>query len=195
MEMILPAAIAGAAGAAPAGPEWAVGHRVELTLAAPGSPVVAGDVFAYDDASQLLVIAQACSGAKGAGSFTYTVVRAASVASVKVVGLPMAPEPPLLPAPDIGAACEREAQNVAAAEDQATKIGINVPPEAQELFDMLDKTLRCSWGEGGSIVVLGGDVRIDAPYGIENVHGSDRAANHVRKVMEGQRRKRLNKAS
>jgi hypothetical protein len=77
----------------------------------------------------------------------------------------------------------RESNAVRQIEQRLKKIGVGVSEQGQAIFDALSRTLPCEW-ERDMIVVFGGDVKIKAPYRLEDVAGSDVGSiEHVKKVV------------
>jgi len=82
----------------------------------------------------------------------------------------------------------REEHALKIAYQDASRIGVGVTTQAQEIFNALSKTLPCRW-HGDAIMVFE-DIRIANPYTMNSITGSDEAAlNRVKKVLEGERRK------
>lgn len=67
------------------------------------------------------------------------------------------------------------------------KVGVGVTKEAQQLFDVLCKTMPCTW-QGRSIVVMD-SVVVEPPYLVENVTstGEKYALERVKKVLQAVR--------
>ena len=108
---------------------YQLGAALQLELALPGGAETAeGTVFAYDAATDRLVLRQ-----PGSTPFhsTLRVLKGNSV--TRVVQLKPAPAgtPEVLPVVDLGRCREREDKAVRAAEAEAAKIGVNVSREAQ----------------------------------------------------------------
>lgn len=108
---------------------YAVGAQVELELALPGgSETAAGQVFAYDAATDRLVLRQ-----PGSTPFhsTLRILKGADVTRITQ----LKPAPPggasPLSAVDLGRCREREEKAVRAAEAEAAKIGVGVGRTAQ----------------------------------------------------------------
>ena len=126
----------------------AVGAQVELELALPGaaSPErAAGQVFAYDAATDRLVLRQA-----GSTPFhsTLRILKGAHVTGVvqlKDGGAPLEP----VPAVDVARCREREEKAVRAAEAEAAKIGVGVSRLAQVMG------WECMCGQGRAVLPAG----------------------------------------
>ena len=81
---------------------------------------------------------------------------------------------------------------MAQAADLRRMIGKGVTAEAQDLFDVLAKTLPCDWH--GQTIVVGvvgqNEVIVTPPYTPEAAKGNDaKSLAHVRKVLTGERAK------
>lgn len=124
---------------------------MQLQLQLPGAApeTAAGQVFAYDAATDRLVLRTPGSTPFHSG---LRIVKGEHVTGLSFTqeGEP-APEP--LPGVDLQRCREREEKAVRAAEAEAAKIGVGVSRQAQAIFDALAKTLPCRW-DGDRIVVL-----------------------------------------
>ncbi|CCI47354.1 unnamed protein product [Albugo candida] len=85
-----------------------------------------------------------------------------------------------------------EQRNKENAERALASIGNGVSPEAQAIFDALNKTMPCQWDKQNIWVMR--EVTIRPPYDVKDCVSSDQAAlGRVRKVLEGEK-SRLKKA-
>lgn len=97
-----------------------------------------------------------------------------------------APNPPeeALPYIDLDQITDRGARLEQQATENIKNYGVGVTQEAQLAFDVLNKTMACTW-EGEDILVLG--VRIKKPYKADNCSGPDNEAlERVKKVLQGE---------
>ncbi len=108
-----------------------VGAQVQLEVALPGGTgqeVAAGTVFAYDAATDRLVL-------RSPGSTPFhsslRIIKGAHVTRIAQISAPAMDVPDPLPAVDLGRCREREDKAVRAAELEAAKIGTNVTHQAQ----------------------------------------------------------------
>lgn len=107
---------------------YAVGAQVQLELALPGgTETAAGVVFAYDEATDRLVLRQ-----PGSTPFhsTLRILKGEQITNILEMK-PAAGEPEPLPPVDLQRCREREEKAVRAAEVEAAKIGVGVSREAQ----------------------------------------------------------------
>ncbi|KAL4458196.1 hypothetical protein ABPG75_013061 [Micractinium tetrahymenae] len=165
---------------------FAVGAQVQLELALPGGAETAvGQVFAYDAATDRVVLRQ-----PGSTPFhsTLRVLKGTDVKSiVQIKSAPPGGAGPL-PAVDLGRCREREEKAVRAAEAEAAKIGVGVGRTAQAIFDALAKTMPCRW-DGDRIVVLD-EIVVAPPYETcKSLHNDDAAAMRVKKVLDAERQR------
>ncbi|KAI9246207.1 anticodon-binding domain-containing protein [Sporodiniella umbellata] len=88
----------------------------------------------------------------------------------------------------------REATVLKGFRDQASKVGVGVTKDGQDIFNALSKTLPCHWSKE-SIVVMD-EIVILPPYGIDHCKSKTETPStslaRVKKVLEGER-KRLGK--
>jgi len=63
------------------------------------------------------------------------------------------------------------------------KIGINVTPGAQKLFDTINKTFNDVKWNGKTIVVMD-DVTIEPPYQEHSCRGSEKSREHIIKIVK-----------
>jgi hypothetical protein len=91
-----------------------------------------------------------------------------------------------LPAVELDKVFALEQHAMAQAADLRRLIGIGVTEEAQDLFDVLHKTLPCAWDGQRIIVGVVGqnEVIVTPPYAPESAAGNDpKSLEHVRKVV------------
>ncbi|KAI7840146.1 hypothetical protein COHA_005929 [Chlorella ohadii] len=164
---------------------YAVGATVELELTLPGGTETAsGVVFAYDAATDRLVLRQ-----PGSTPFhsSLRILKGEHVTNILQLKPAAGPAEPL-PAVDLQRCREREDKAVRAAEAEAAKIGVGVTRQAQVIFDALAKTLPCRW-DGERIVVLD-EIVVSPPYETcTSLHGDDAAASRVKKVLDAERQR------
>ena len=83
---------------------------------------------------------------------------------------------------------QREAKALTARTAEAAKIGHNVTPTGQRLFDALAKLYEARWD--GTAIVLMGVMRLEEPYGAEQLTGgSVQQRQRIVKTIEAQREK------
>jgi len=142
---------------------------------------VAGELFAYDKVTGMLVIQE-----KGESKGNMRLLKANSIKEVEILEKLAEPAELKLPAVDLRRLQAREAAALKAAEDEAKRIGVGVSELAQDIFDALSKTLPCRW-DAKRIVVLD-EVHIEEPYTTEACKGANAmAVDRVRKVLDGER--------
>lgn len=93
-----------------------------------------------------------------------------------------------LPAVELDKVFTLEQHAMAQAADLRRLIGKGVTEEAQDLFDVLHKTLPCAWD--GQTIIVGvvgqNEVIVTPPYTPESASGNDpKSLQHVRKVVSG----------
>jgi hypothetical protein len=91
-----------------------------------------------------------------------------------------------LPAVELDKVFALEQHAMAQAADLRRLIGKGVTEEAQDLFDVLHKTLPCAWDGQRIIVGVVGqnEVIVTPPYAPESASGNDpKSLEHVRKVV------------
>ena len=161
----------------------------------PGWQECEGEVFAYDAATQTIVIREAASAgaAQGGGPHPPCNLRVLNTKLVKeIVSAQPRPRGALpahlhsqLPALDLPRALARETAATQEARQQAMRVGVGVTKAAQEIFDSLSKTMPCVW-EDKDIIILG-EVVVAAPdYSVESCKcrtGDEAALERVRKVL------------
>jgi len=94
-----------------------------------------------------------------------------------------------LPPININSILKRQEDSMRKAHLNASRIGVGVTAEAQEVFNAIIKTLPCTWA-GDTIIVLN-EVKITSPYNIENCTGPENSRERVKKVLEAERKKML----
>ena len=93
-----------------------------------------------------------------------------------------------LPPVDHNKLQQREAKALTARTAEAARIGHNVTAAAQRLFDALAKLYEARWD--GTAIVLLGVLRLEEPYGAEQLTGgSVQQRQRISKTIEAQREK------
>lgn len=150
-----------------------------------------GTIFAYDEASKVLVLRQ--PGSHG-GVSTLKFIRTNCPDELKILSAtrPSELHDPILPYVDLDLCIDREKKALQQAESEAGKVGVGVTKEAQAVYDALSKTMNCSW-EGQAIVVMQ-EIRIAPPYGPADLsftgyHKDQGMMDRVRKVLQRERQR------
>merc|ERR1712130_402927 len=160
-----------------------VGFQVAITTTLGES--IEGEIFNYDAAARCLILTDPNVPPP---KRSFRVLNVSFVDTVDVKNMPTGPVSLEVPAVDLDKIKAFEQRNLRAALQEAQKIGRGVSPEAQQLFDALSKTYRCTWKDK-SIAIDLLDVRIDPPYTPESCTGPAAAVSRVRRVVKGERSK------
>eukprot|EP00286_Rhodomonas_abbreviata_P001795 CAMPEP_0181290252 /NCGR_PEP_ID=MMETSP1101-20121128/1316_1 /TAXON_ID=46948 /ORGANISM="Rhodomonas abbreviata, Strain Caron Lab Isolate" /LENGTH=186 /DNA_ID=CAMNT_0023394527 /DNA_START=13 /DNA_END=573 /DNA_ORIENTATION=+ len=174
-------------------PDWC-GKELTCCLKAGNDEQIRGEVFAFDVATDTLVLKE---NAVGQHLATYRLLKGESLdlSTVALRGTTVVPEPvPPVSQATLDRIREKEEQAVAKELAKGAMIGENVSREAQLLFNGLAKTMRCKWDKQDILVLLEpGDrpesgVRISSPYTVDLVQGrNEEFVARVKKVLEGER--------
>ncbi|KAL0056118.1 hypothetical protein WJX82_007910 [Trebouxia sp. C0006] len=148
---------------------------------------VQGEVFAFDSASDTVLIHQQGSTPFHSNLRLLKVAYLKSVQTGAPAGRPVAP----LPTVDAQRCKDREAKALQAAQAEAAKTGVGVSNEAQQVFDALSKTMPCHWKQQ-NIVILN-EVELSPPYGLDNCSTENShnvtTLERVKKVLTAERRR------
>ncbi|PNH04763.1 Protein LSM12 A [Tetrabaena socialis] len=136
---------------------WVVGNEVVFRTAA--GEEVSGCVFAFDTASNLLIIKE---NGSHLGVSNLRLLKANSVQEVLSSVKPERPFDLELPAVDLERCRKREEKALQQAELESARVGQGVTKEAQAIFDALVKTMPCVWR--GKVIVVLESVLIEEPY-------------------------------
>ncbi|XP_078377601.1 protein LSM12 homolog A-like [Oculina patagonica] len=140
---------------------------------------IEGEVVAFDYGAKVVIIKSSKNGKKNMTDIK--MLNMAQMKKLEVVEVSTKP-PPSLPTLDL----DKIDKKIISALDQkrraVEKIGINVTPGAQKLFDTINKTFNDVKWNGKSIVVMG-DVTIDPPYNEKSCHGSETFCEHIIKIV------------
>eukprot|EP00741_Cyanophora_paradoxa_P022136 tig00021434_g21368.t1 len=196
-------------------PTWIVGIQVKVKVLT--GEEITGTVFTYDATSGMVVLdilepaaarpsprcamaaALALTPAGSAQEYlandkrNIRMLKSSFIKEVQYVAPPnQTVDTSRLPPLNIGRIREREAAAIRKAYEAASRIGIGVPPEAQQLFDALSKTMPVEWE--AEVIVVFREVRICPPYAVESVTGgSQLSRDRVKKVVELEWRRMLRK--
>ncbi|XP_046846459.1 protein LSM12 homolog A-like [Xenia sp. Carnegie-2017] len=159
-------------------PKLGAGSRVSCTSL--NGEKVEGEVLAYDGEHKILVL-KIPSGEKGKCNINF--FNTEILSDFKILEeAKKSPSP--LPALDMSKIAQRTEQNLAQRQRQLQRIGNDVTPMAQKLFDHVSKQYNnCCW-DGKNIVVKDADVKIIPPYELENVVGDTKGSDHIKKLVE-----------
>jgi len=148
---------------------------------------VSGEIFSYDSATNCVVLVQ--ESAHSTLKKSYRILKVNFVKEIEYFGKSESAEPDLeLPLVNIARIRAKEASVLRNLRDEASRIGVGVSKEAQEIFNSLAKTLPCRWKDD-SIVVFD-EIIIKNPYQVSNCAGGDPVMlDRVKKVLEGERRR------
>lgn len=149
--------------------KWVVGTNVQVTTI--HREKITGFVYAVDAATQFLVIEVANdstrhSQGRGPLSGEFRFIQLSCIDSHKYIdeGTGACSSDDILPELDIQKLDQRYTEAVA-------RVGVG-SKKAQEVFDLLSKTMPCEWNET-SIVVMG-VVEVRTPYTPKDIRGSDK---------------------
>eukprot|EP00276_Gloeochaete_wittrockiana_P010225 CAMPEP_0184646926 /NCGR_PEP_ID=MMETSP0308-20130426/3746_1 /TAXON_ID=38269 /ORGANISM="Gloeochaete witrockiana, Strain SAG 46.84" /LENGTH=122 /DNA_ID=CAMNT_0027077417 /DNA_START=437 /DNA_END=805 /DNA_ORIENTATION=- len=83
---------------------------------------------------------------------------------------------------------EREEDAIREAKKNASRLGVGVTQEAQDIYDGLAKTMPVKWEE--QTIIVFEDTKIVAPFTMDEVSGTnEKAVAHVKKVLDNTLRK------
>ncbi|XP_077978566.1 protein LSM12-like [Glandiceps talaboti] len=142
---------------------------------------IEGEVIAFDVQTRMLALKISSASGKS-DSHDIHLVNLYLVSNVDLVKEPA--ETPPLPQPlNLQRLNSRCNQAVEAKRQAVFSVGVDVTPEAQKLFNTIQKTLKCKWQEKNIIVI--DEVTIVPPYGPDNCKSKDaQALGHVKKIIE-----------
>ena len=151
-------------------------------------------MYVYDAAAHILALEvttapHASSAANSSsGAKDYTLLNTHNL-HVSLVHKPATPAPRRhLPPVDPSKLAQRETKALAQRSAEAAKIGHNVSAIGQRLFDALAKLYEARWD--GTAIVLMGALRLEEPYGAEQLTGgSGQQRQRIVKTIEAQREK------
>ncbi|EFA79626.1 hypothetical protein PPL_07485 [Heterostelium album PN500] len=159
---------------------WMIGLRVRIknTLA----EQFEGEIFSYDPTTTCITLLSEDGSLPMSRKHIVRVILESTITEVSVIGSPEDSSTPstttqsicemtTLPAINLQSIQKRCDKALYQAQIQASKIGVGVTQEAQEIFYSLSKTLPCSW-QGKTIVVLD-EIKISSPYTVDSCVGSN----------------------
>ncbi|KAI9193438.1 anticodon-binding domain-containing protein [Polychytrium aggregatum] len=159
-----------------------------------------GLIYVWDSQLGLLVLQSLSAAFNPNTTLTckndFHVIKINGIKDVKVVPKDDTPSilPPLVPVTTVSMdkALQREQLNLRLEKERQLKVGVNVTPEAQQIFDAFAKTYPTTW-RNDTIVVMD-EVLIVPPYDTSSCKPKDKRTDdnmvaRVRKVLEGERRK------
>ncbi|ODM17458.1 hypothetical protein SI65_07133 [Aspergillus cristatus] len=183
----------------------AIGARVRINTSSPAPSTIEGTLFTACPITNLVAINTKPSSnpadAKQAQAGDYRIIPVSRIQSFNLLSLsPSSNSPdgpsftdavPPVQALDIRALKTREATAIGKAQESEAKRGKGVTQEAQDVFDAFNRTMPTRWD--GSNIIVADAVSIAAPYRVDDcrplVAGDVAALNHVRKVLEMERKK------
>ncbi|KAI9738810.1 MAG: hypothetical protein M1834_008317 [Cirrosporium novae-zelandiae] len=185
----------------------AIGARVKITTAGANPQMHEGTIFACDPITSLVAIStvqRSMTFIPISSITSFHLLSTAPNADTNATTSSSSPSPFTTLQPPIHPLStsfqkQREAAAIAAAKALQARRGKGVTREGQEIFDALARTLPVRWDAKN--VVVSDNVVIEAPYRVEDckaIEGKGQNAQHalvrVRKVVEGERRKILERA-
>jgi len=161
--------------------DWTIGLIVKLKLI--NGDVVEGEIFGHDAATSCVVLAQTLHHTLSKKN--YRVIKISFVKEVQEIGkigasdlLDLSELPPV----DFKQVQKREEIAILKHQEEANRIGEGVTPEAQAIFNHLQKTMPCRW-DRDSIIVLD-QLIIKSPYGRADCACNDaKVLDRVRTVL------------
>lgn len=140
---------------------------------------IEGEVVAFDYGAKLLVIKSSKNPKKNV-----TDIRMLNLARMKTLNVSEVSNkpPPSLPCIEHDKIDKKIALALEQKRRAVEKIGINVTPGAQKLFDTINKTINEVKWNGKSIVVMN-EVTIDPPYQESDCHGNEKSREHIIKIV------------
>lgn len=167
----------------------ATGDAKETKDIPPGTKVICttcfdekieGEVVAFDYGAKVVIIKSSSKNAKK-NTTDIKMLNMAQMKKLEVVEVSTKP-PPSLPALDLDKIDKKIISALEQKRRAVEKIGINVTPGAQKLFDTINKTINDVKWDGEKIVVMG-DVFIDPPYEEHSCHGNEKSLAHITKIV------------
>jgi len=147
---------------------------------------IEGEIFNYDSSTKCVIVSQQSSHSTIKKSFR--ILKASFVKEIQYLGRSSSVENLVLPSVNISKLRSKEEIALRQLREEASRIGVGVTREAQEVFNALSKTLPCHWSKD-SIVVFD-EIVISNPYGVDNCSGNDPIVlERVKKVLYGERRR------
>lgn len=175
---------------------WLTGAAVKVTTLT--GEEVTGEIYTADDTTEQLVLRLPNSGrATHPDYFDYRIIKFGFISTCEFTndGKGVAGAKPMVPPSyvDLSAANKREKKATQEAVNALNRIGTDVSPKAQSIFNALSKTMPCEWRNKEIIVVS--TIVIKPPYGeadcspLTNDGRAERALGQVKRVLEGESRK------
>ncbi|XP_015758864.1 PREDICTED: protein LSM12 homolog [Acropora digitifera] len=140
---------------------------------------IEGEVLAFDYGTKVLIIKSSKNTKKNA--VDVKMLNMSHMRNIEVTELPTKPAPSLrsLDPEKVEKKINIALNNKRRAVD---KIGINVTPRAQRLFDTINKTFKeVEWND--KTIVVMDDVKIEPPYEEDNCSGSEQSLEHIIKIV------------
>jgi len=166
--------------------EWIIGVKVRIKTSL--GEDVEGEIFSYDNTTNCLVLIQ--SSTHSTLKKSYRLLKTSFVKEIQYLGKNEANAQDIenLPPINIAKIKSHEAKAIRLMREEASRIGVGVTEEAQEIFNALAKTLPCKW-KGENILVFD-EVLIQSPYTIDSMSGNDpKILDRVKKVLDGERKR------
>ncbi|RPB05159.1 hypothetical protein L873DRAFT_1663828 [Choiromyces venosus 120613-1] len=186
--------------------DWVVGLRIRVVTII--DDTYEGTIYSYDPLTSTLALIQSpahppptpvnenVNVAQSYSPQDYRILKISFLKEVTVlsapkqrsVAQPFTNAEPKIGTVDIAAVAAREKDAARAEAERIANKGVGVTKEAQDIYDALARTMKCRWHDKQIIVY--NDVIIDEPYTVDRVRSGDQnALIHVKKVLEGERRK------
>ena len=159
-----------------------IGHVVALKTTL--GEDIQGELFNYDMKSNCITLKEPAELPQR----TYRVLNTNFIANISSVSSPSSNSSLEVPTVNMDKIKAFETKSLRSAAQDASKIGVGVSKQAQQLFDALSKTYRCAW-KGKNILMVDTEIQIEPPYTAESCFGPSTAVARVKRVVHGERMK------
>jgi len=166
--------------------EWIIGVKVRIKTSL--GEDLEGEIFSYDSTTNCLVLIK--TSPHSTVKKSYRILKTTFVKEIHYLGKNEVNQQDFenLPPINIAKIKSNEAKALRLMREEASRIGVGVTEEAQEIFNALAKTLPCKW-RGENILVFD-EVTIKSPYTVDSTTGNDPTIlDRVKKVLDGERKR------
>lgn len=181
----------------------AIGARIKITTASDPAQTYEGTLFTACPIFNVVAINTAPAPPNPASNPAnapgdYHIIPISRIQNVQVISLSSQASAkdgwanvlPAIGKVDTGKLKEREKQRILKLKQEESKRGKGVTPEAQALFNAMDRMYAARWH--GTDIIVDDAVIISSPYTAESCKapkGKEQSLAHIRRVVEGEKRK------